>query len=70
MNEELRKELSDEESDAVGYFQCAFQYVQSPFFRYLNGRRKVKWLFNHKDSKVCHPLDRFRVDGAGYDQKD
>ena len=49
LGHKANKGPSDEESDAVGYFQCEFQYVQSPFFRYLNGRRKVKWLFNHKN---------------------
>ena len=43
------KGASEEESDAVGYFQRTFQYVQNPFFRYINGRRKVKFLFNHKN---------------------
>ena len=43
------KGASEEESDAVGYFKRPFQYVQNSFFRYINGRRKVKFLFNHKN---------------------
>lgn len=49
LGHKANKGASDEESDAAGYFQCVFQYVQSAFFRYLNGRRKVKCLFNHKN---------------------
>lgn len=49
LGHKANKGASDEESDAAGYFQCVFQYVQSPFFRYLNGRRKVRFLFNHKN---------------------
>ena len=49
LGHKANKGASEEESDAVGYFQRTFQYVQNPFFRYLNGRRKVRFLFNHKN---------------------
>ena len=49
LGHKTRKGAAEEESDAVGYFQRAFQYVQNPFFRYINGGRKVKFLFNHKN---------------------
>ena len=49
LGHKVNKGASEEESDAVGYFQRTFQYVQNPFFRYINGRRKVNFLFNHKN---------------------
>ncbi len=43
------KGTSEEESDAVGYFKRPFQYVRNKFFKYINGNRNVRFLFNHKN---------------------
>lgn len=43
------KGRSEEESDAVGYFEREFDYLRTPFYNFLNGKRKIGKLYNHKN---------------------
>ena len=43
------KGRSEEESDAVGYFEREFEYPQTPFYDFLNGGRRITSLYNHKN---------------------
>ena len=53
------KGASEEESDAVGYFKRPFQYAQNQYFRYINGRHKVKFLFKSIHAKHSNHVRRF-----------
>lgn len=37
------------ENDDIGYFCVAYQYEQTPFYLHINGKREIKFLFNHKN---------------------
>lgn len=50
------KGKSEEESDAVGYFERPFDYPQSDYYRFINGTRRVASLYNHKN-RYNNPRD-------------
>lgn len=43
------KGKSEVESDAVGYFDCAFEYLDTPYYQFINGKRHLSRLYNHKN---------------------
>lgn len=49
LGHKAEKGKSEEESDAVGYFEREFEYPQTEFYRFLNGRRTITSLYNHKN---------------------
>ena len=51
-----RKGKSEEDSDAVGYFECDFTYLHTKFYSFINGKRTITKLFNHKN-RYNNPRD-------------
>ena len=49
LGHKAEKGKKEEESDAVGYFEREFEYPQTAFYRFLNGRRTITSLYNHKN---------------------
>lgn len=49
LGHKAEKGRSEEESDAVGYFEREFEYPQTPFYDFLNGGRRITSLYNHKN---------------------
>lgn len=50
------KGKSEEESDAVGYFDRVFDYLDTPYYRFINGKRAIHRLYNHKN-RYNNPRD-------------
>ena len=50
------KGVSDEESDAVGYFERDFAYPRTAFYSFINGKRSITKLYNHKN-RYNNPRD-------------
>ena len=50
------KGKSEEESDAVGYFECDFTYPRTRFYEFINGSRNIGKLYNHKN-RYNNPRD-------------
>lgn len=46
----------EEESDSVGYFERDFTYPRTPFYTFINGRREITRLYNHKN-RYNNPRD-------------
>ncbi len=51
-----QKGISEEESDAVGYFKRPFEYVKNGFYQFINGNRSIGYLYNHKN-RYNNPRD-------------
>ena len=49
LGHKLQKGKSEEESDAVGYFERSFAYPSTKFYKFINGDKKVDKLYNHKN---------------------
>ena len=47
---------TEEESDAVGYFERDFTYLRTGFYEFINGKRKIGKLYNHKN-RYNNPRD-------------
>ena len=56
LGHKAEKGKNEEESDAVGYFAREFEYPQTAFYRFLNGRRTITSLYNHKN-RYNNPRD-------------
>lgn len=56
LGHKAEKGKKEEESDAVGYFEREFEYPQTAFYRFLNGRRTITSLYNHKN-RYNNPRD-------------
>lgn len=50
------KGKSEEESDAVGYFQREFEYPRTAYYSFINGEREIEFLYNHKN-RYNNPRD-------------
>ena len=50
------KGKSEDESDAVGFFEREFTYPRTEFYGFINGKRKVAKLYNHKN-RYNNPRD-------------
>lgn len=44
------------ESDDVGYFERSFDYLDTPYYRFINGNRPISKLHNHKN-RYNNPRD-------------
>ena len=44
-----QKGKTDEESDDVGYFKRPFSYPRTEFYAFINGKRNINVLYNHKN---------------------
>lgn len=56
LGHKARKGKSEEESAAVGYFECDFTYLQTKFYSFINGTRHIAKLYNHKN-RYNNPRD-------------
>ena len=37
------------ENDDIGYFKKKYSYTKTPFYLFINGKREIDYLFNHKN---------------------
>ena len=44
-----QKGKSEEESDAVGYFERSFTFPRTKFYKFINGNKRIYKLYNHKN---------------------
>lgn len=56
LGHKTEKGKSEEESDAVGYFKRPFEYPRTPYYSFINGRRIIGHLYNHKN-RYNNPRD-------------
>ena len=56
LGHKAEKGRCEEESDAVGYFERAFDYPHTPYYRFINGNRSISKLYNHKN-RYNNPRD-------------
>lgn len=50
------KGKTEEESESVGYFERDFTYPQTEFYAFINGKRDINKLYNHKN-RYNNPRD-------------
>lgn len=50
------KGLIGVECDLSGYTECDFEYVKDDFYRFINGNKEIKKLYNHK-ARYNNPRD-------------
>ena len=56
LGHKAEKGKSEEESDAVGYFERPFDYPKTAYYKFINGGREVTSLYNHKN-RYNNPRD-------------
>ena len=56
LGHKAEKGKSEEESDAVGYFERPFNFPQTAYYKFINGKRRVNILYNHKN-RYNNPRD-------------
>lgn len=56
LGHKTKKGKNEEESDAVGYFERPFEYRKTEFYTFINGRRNITELYNHKN-RYNNPRD-------------
>ncbi len=56
LGHKAEKGKSEEESESVGYFERDFTYPQTEFYSFINGRRDINKLYNHKN-RYNNPRD-------------
>ena len=56
LGHKLTKGKAEEESDEIGYFARPFAYPHTEFYTFINGRRDIAYLYNHKN-RYNNPRD-------------